>query len=104
MKKKSRDSICDKMLGEVRKIKKKIRCLTRTGPHNWKWALEQMKEGKTVRRETYSDGCAVELHHFNLLSSSICKVFYREDGFSKICLAPLSVSDYEATDWEIYEE
>jgi len=63
---------------------------------DFKWAIEQMKLGKTVQRNQYKD--TLYKYHVNL-KEPMNWVETQSGDF-----AHLRLSDFEATDWELFEE
>jgi hypothetical protein len=82
---------------ELKKAEVKVR--------DFKWALEQMKEGKKVKRNEKSSKWYVSIVNEELQCTFFENSRTRDGYFNKGETARLkSIMNFEATDWEIYEE
>jgi hypothetical protein len=66
------------------------------GQHDFMWAVEQMKQGKKVRRNHWQNWEGFALHNADGIGLMFTNNRYMSDK--------ISISDIEATDWEIFEE
>jgi hypothetical protein len=64
--------------------------------HDFMWAVEQMKQGKKVRRNHWQNWEGFALHNADGIGLMFTNNRYMSDK--------ISISDIEATDWEIFEE